>query len=100
MTFPPPKRIVWFFGYYQESFCDLFETVEFVQGLPPSSDYLDGRRTMVIIHDLMFETDDRVIKLFIKGSHQKKASIIYLSQNLYHRGKENRNISLNTHYLI
>ena len=100
MIFPPPERIIWFFGYYQESFRDLFETVEFVKGLPPSSDYLDGRRTLVIIDDLMSETDDRVTKLFTKGSHHKNASVIYLSQNLYHRGKENRNISLNTHYLI
>ena len=100
MIFPPPERIVWFFGYYKESFRDLFRQVEFVEGLPPPLDYLDGRRTLVIIDDLMSETDDRVTKLFTKGSHHKHASVIYLDQNLYHRRKENRNISLNTHYLI
>ena len=100
MIFPPPERIVWFFGYYQESFRDLLGQVEFVEDLPPSLDYLDGRRTLVIIDDLMSETDDRVTKLFTKVSHHKNSSVIYLSQNLYYRGKENRNISLNTHYLI
>ena len=56
MIFPPPERIFWFFGYFQESFRELFETIEFVKGLPSSSDYLDGRRILVIIDDLMFET--------------------------------------------
>ena len=100
MIFPLPERIVWFFGYYQESFRNLFGEVEFVEGLSSSLDYVDGRRTLVIIYDLMSETDDRVTKLFTKGSHHKNASVTYLSQNLCHREKENRNISLNTHYLI
>ena len=44
--------------------------------------------------------DDRVTKLFSIGSHHKNLSIFYLVQNLFHQGKETRNISLNTHYLI
>ena len=48
----------------------------------------------------MSETDSRATKLFTKGSHHKNASVIYISQNLFHKGKENRNISLNSHCLI
>ena len=55
---------------------------------------------LLIIDDLMSETDSRVTKLFTKGSHHKNASVIYISQNLFHKGKENRYISLNSHYLI
>ena len=97
--FPPPERIVWCYGEYQKAFSDRSGDVEFVEGLPDSS-LLDGRRTLLIIDDLMSETDSRVTNLFTKGSHHKNASVIYISQNLFHKGKENRNISLNSHYLI
>jgi hypothetical protein len=61
---------------------------------------LDGRRTLLIIDDLMAETDGRVTNIFTKGSHHKNASVVYISQNLYNKGKENRTINLNTHYLV
>jgi hypothetical protein len=73
--------------------------VEFHEGIPDSS-MLDGRRTLLIIDDLMAETDGRVTNIFTKGSHHKNASVVYISQNLYNKGKENRTINLNTHYLV
>jgi hypothetical protein len=97
---PPPERIVWCFGCYQNDFGKLSENVEFVEGIP-NADLLDGvKRTLIIIDDLMSETNDRVTHLFTKGSHHKNASVVYISQNLFHKGKENRDISLNTHYLV
>jgi hypothetical protein len=97
---PAPERIIWCYGAYQEIFrSDLSSQVEFFEGLPDAN-ILDGRRTLLIIDDLMSETDSRVTSLFTKGSHHKNASIVYISQNLFHKGKENRNISLNTHYLV
>ncbi len=97
--YPPPERIVWCYGCYQDIFRDLQPLVEFFEGIPDSS-MLDGRRTLLIIDDLMAETDQRVTAIFTKGSHHKNASVIYISQNLYSKGKENRTISLNTHYLV
>jgi hypothetical protein len=61
---------------------------------------LDGKRTLLIIDDLMSETDGRVTDIFTKGSHHKDASVIYISQNLYNKNRENRTINLNTHYLV
>ena len=90
---------MWCYGEYQKAFSNRSNDVEFVDGLPDFS-LLDGRRTLLIIDDLMFETDARVTNLCTKGSHHKNASVIYISQNLFHKGKENRNISLNSHYLI
>jgi hypothetical protein len=95
---PPPERIIWCYGCYQREF-DRLSRVEFVEGIPDES-LLDGKRTLIIIDDLMSETDDRVTKLFTRGSHHKNASVVYVSQNLYHKGKENRTINLNSHYLI
>ena len=96
----PPERVVWCYGSDQpDLFRELSDSVEFVEGLP-ATNILDGRRTLLIIDDLMTETDGRVTDLFTKGSHHKNASVIYISQNLYNKGKENRTISLNTHYLV
>ena len=36
---------------------------------------------------------------FTKGSHHRNLSIIYIVQNIFHQGKEMRNISLNAHYI-
>jgi len=61
---------------------------------------LDGKRTLLIIDDLMAETDSRITKLFTKGSHHKNTSIVYISQNLFSKNRENRDINLNTHYIV
>ena len=94
-----PERIVWCFGCYQNLFSA--DGVEFVEGLPDVN-ILEGgkRRTLWIIDDLMSKTDSRVTQIFTKRLHRLNCSVIYISQNLFHKGKENRNICLNTHYLV
>ena len=96
----PPERIVWCFGCYQDLFRTV-DSVEFVEGVPDMK-ILDGgkKKTLLIIDDLMSETDTRVTKIFEKGSHHLNCSVIYISQNLFIKGKKNRNICLNTHYLV
>ena len=44
--------------------------------------------------------DNRIVNLFAKGSHHQNLSVIYIVQNLFHQGKGNRSISLNSHYLL
>ena len=97
---PPPERIVWSFSCYQDLFRNV-DSVEFVKDVPDMKILDDGKkRTLLIIHDLLSETDTRVTKIFTKGSHHRNCSVIYISQNLFSKGKENRNIYLNTHYLV
>ena len=55
---------------------------------------------MLVVDGLMAETDSRVTKLFAKGSHHQNTSVLYLVQNLFHKNKESRTISLNTHYMV
>jgi hypothetical protein len=38
--------------------------------------------------------------LFAKGRHHKNISVILLTQNLFHQGRNCRNISLNAKYLV
>ena len=104
----PPQVILWFYGEYQPLYDQLAETlgdtVTFIEGVPPSfDDYLDkSKRNLIILDDLMSETanDHKISNLFTKGSHHKNLSVILVSQNLFHRGRESRTISLNSHYLV
>ena len=70
------------------------------QGLP-GLDNLDSReKHLIILDDLMDETDQRVASLFTKKSHHRNISVMYIVQNLFHRGKHHRTISLNAHYMV
>lgn len=99
MMTPTPEEVVWCFGQFQEGYRDL-KGVVLREGVPDVSDFQDGKRRLVILDDLMSEADDRVTKLFTKGSHHLNLSIFHLVQDLFGRNKEQRTVSLNSHYLI
>ena len=48
----------------------------------------------------MKETNRSVTNLFTEGSHHYNCSVIYIVQNLFNQNKENRTISLNSHYIV
>ena len=108
--FPSPDRIVWICAHDQPMYHELKESmpcIEFVCGIPDNINeegYFNIDRNNVLVWDDMMtacKDDDRVTKLFNIRSHHKSLSIFYLVQkNLFNQGKEMRNISLNTHYLI
>ena len=43
---------------------------------------------------------DVILDLFTKGSHHKNISVIFIMQNIFHKGKSQRDISLNTKYIV
>ena len=96
---PPPERIVYCHSVYQPLF-DQYPNVEFVEGLPELNMFDGVKRTLLIIDDLMHETNETVAKLFTRVSHHKNVSVVYLTQNLFNNNKHNRTISLNAHYMI
>ena len=55
---------------------------------------------LLIIDDLMNEVNESVAKIFTKRSHHRNISVILLVQNLFHKNKHVRTISLNSHYLV
>ena len=106
---PAPQRIIWCYGQWQQSYFDMLKTVpeiEFNKGIPDdidNTDYLDvSQRNLIVLVDLMAQSgkDKRISDLFTKGSHHRNLSIIYIVQNIFHQGKEMRNISLNAHYIV
>ena len=105
----PPERIIWCYSQWQNAYTQLLmmiPTIEFVKGIPESLEndtYLDVNiRNLIVIDDQMIEAgkDNRIVNLFTKGSHHRSLSVVYIVQNLFHQGKGNRSISLNSHYLV
>ena len=96
---PAPEKILWCYGVYQDRFNGV-KGVEFHEGLPDLSIFDGAKRTLLILDDLMHETDERVTKIFTKISHHNNVSVLYLTQNLFYGGKQNRTIGLNAHYLV
>jgi len=96
---PPPQRIVWCYGIYQPFFNEM-KSVEFIEGVPDVNLFDGQQRTLLILDDLMHETDDRVSQIFTRVSHHKSLSVLYLTQNLFYKTKQNRTMSLNAHYLV
>ena len=106
---PPPQRIIWCYGQWQPSYFDMMRTmpgIEFNQGIPEdidNADYFDvSQRNLIVLDDLMAQSgkDKRIADLFTKRSHHRNLSIIYIVQNIFHQGKEMRNISLSAHYIV
>ena len=99
MIDPVPDHIIWHYGEWQPMY-DTMSGVEFVEGLPDIKKLDPKQRTLLIIDDLMGETDQSVMNLFTKGSHHRNLSVLHLVQNLFNKNKHTRTISLNAHYLV
>jgi hypothetical protein len=99
MITPSPEKIVYCYGEYQEIFGE-YPHVTFIEGLPDVTQFDGKQRTLLILDDLMTETNDSVSNIFTKVSHHRNVSVIYLSQNLFHKSKQNRTLSLNAHYMV
>lgn len=110
-------RILFYYAEWQEAYRQLQQeltrsegktkrgcTIEFREGLPRPEDYSNDplAAKLVIIDDLMRESSscDVIVDLFTKGSHHKNLSVVLISQNLFHQGRGQRDISLNANYIV
>jgi len=97
--YPPPAKIVYCYGEYQELFRQ-YPQIQFREGLPDIGDFDDREPTLLIIDDLMQETNETIANMFTKGSHHRNVSVVFLAQNLFPKNKFARTMSLNAHYMI
>ena len=100
MVDPPPSKIVYCYGEYQRLFDEYRSRVTFNRGLPNLEDFDGSESVLLIIDDTMNEMDEPVANLFTKGSHHRNVSVAFLVQNLFHKNKHIRTISLNAHYMV
>ena len=109
MSDTPFERVILYYAEWQNAYKELCvdgdnKVVEFREGLPSFDDFRDiSRPKLVILDDLMHESsssDQSVVHLFTKGSHHRNLSVFFLTQNLFHKGRGQRDISLNANYLV
>jgi hypothetical protein len=75
------------------------DNITFIKGIPEVENI---NNSVIILDDLMSQVvdDKNVLNLFTVGSHHRKNSVIFLTQNIYEKGKYARTISLNAHYFV
>ena len=95
-------KIIYSYREYQKEFDELPPNVELVEGFPDHlNDMVCGHdHSLVILDDFMLQcsNDQCVADLLTRGSHHRKISVVYQTQNLFSLGKLSRRISLNSHY--
>lgn len=84
------------------------DVIQYRQGLPDMRDF-DGTPALVIVDDMMRESSastaaaagsNAIVDLFTKGSHHRNLSVFFITQNIFHQGRGQRDISLNAHYIV
>lgn len=91
--------VYWYYGACKPS--NINVTVNFKQGLPHIEELEDiGAPKLVVIDDMMNHTDTKIADLFTKGCHHCNISVFYITQNIFHQGRGQRDISLNAHYIV
>lgn len=79
--------------------CD--NKVLFHSGIPDFNRFREGKPYLLILDDLMNDTNGDVMNLFTRHSHHRNLSVVFLVQNIFFNGnKFFRTISLNCHYII
>ncbi len=80
--------------------------LSFIEGVPPNlhdETFIDSRFPhLIVFDDLMKDAtkSQEVCELYTEGAHHRNLSVISLMQNLFNKGKENRTMNLNSHYLV
>lgn len=100
MFHPPPQRILWVYAMRQESYRSIADLTEFTETVPSADSFDKEVRTLLILDDLMRETNSNIEELFTRASHHANLTIIFLTQNLFFASRHQRTMSLNSHYII
>ena len=79
--------------------------IEFNEGIPndiAEKDILDvSEGSFVVLDDLMAQSgNDNRISDLVTNESRRNLSVIYIVQNIFHRGRESWNISLNDYYIV
>lgn len=94
------KEIVWCYGAVIPKLSNEISNIRFHFGIPDMNTFEIQENSLLILDDLMSETNADVSKIFTKFAHHKNLSVIFIVQNLFPKGKYARDVSLNTHYII
>lgn len=96
---PPPRKTYWFYSVKQPWF-ETFANVTFIEGLPDINILDPNIPQLLVLDDLMNETNATIEKFFTTYSHHYNVTVIFITQNLYFKSARQKSISLNTQYLF
>ena len=102
---PTPSRIIYCYTHWQPMYDELkrlIPEIEWGDGFPTEETFLTFSNSLVILDDMMdgIVNDSKMIKVFTEGSHHQNISVIFMTQNIFHRGKTDRTMSLSTQYMV
>lgn len=104
-----PQNIVWIYTSFQPMYAELQEkntNIKFIKDLPESfqdeSLFPPDQSHLIILDDVIFQASEHpeVVRLFTQYRHHRNMSVMMLTQNVFHQGKNSRTISLNTNYMV
>ena len=76
-------RIIVYYFEWQSAYKELGDNIEFHEGLPKNSDFVDDHKPkMIIIDDLMRESSGGsgvIANLFTNGSNHNNLSVIFIT---------------------
>jgi hypothetical protein len=100
------EEIIWCYGVSQKFHSEIGKKlkvpIRFFEGIPQLDEIttLNSGPKIVIIDDLMCQVDGNTVDFFTLGSHHRNLSVFNLIQNVHHQGKGQRDISLNSQYMV
>lgn len=98
----PIRRVLWAYGQYQPHFHSLLrmEGIKLHAGIPKVCDLQPY--DILILDDLLgsSETNKDMTTMFTQTAHHLPCFVVFVTQNIFPRGKEARTRSLNTHYFV
>ena len=103
MISPKPEEIIYNYSVWQPIYDEMKEKANFIEGITAIEDIpKDGKHRLWILDDQLYSAQDsqQIVDVYIKYSHHMNISIVLLSQNLFHQGKQFRTMSLKTQYLF
>ena len=103
LVHPWPKRIFYMYNIEQEFMENWNETeaepITFIKGL--DFDKMDtSESSLLVVDDLILSNNRQMAECFILGSHHRKISTFYLTQNLFPKCDLFRLMSSNSHYFV
>ena len=98
MIDPVPNNFFWCYSLPQPWMSQTADKITFHKGLidldkiPPNS--------LLVIDDLQNSLSEKDSKIATQTSHHRNINVIYITQNLFYKGKAHRDLSLNANYVV
>ena len=104
----PPDKVLYCYNIYQSLFEKIENTLPFVtfhQNIPNEETIEEFGKSssspkLLVLDYLSHRLDESVELLFTQRSHHMNITVIFITQNLFYRSKQNRTLQLNTHYYV